>query len=582
MKRILTSSLLLLSVSLGVSAKIIYVTPEGNASANGTSWNTAVDKLSTAYSIAQKGDDIYMAAGKYIEMATVNMKEEVDVYGGFAKGQTSIDERIRPDASKPWFFTNETVVTGNGDFRLIDRADKETLWKQVIIDGISFKDFETSNGRVLYFRNSVLLQNSQVINCSCSNTIVYGEENFQIKDCYFAENGSFPLEKKAIAVQLRGYLQDCQSNSIENCLFENNDCQSFSIYNTATAGNPITTGGTYVEKCTFRGNKSTCISVSNQWEGRELKIQNCLFENNSSATTGTVFEGSSLAYFDFTHNIIRNNTNTTPVDGAWRNSILSVRSNGQFANNLIVNNTATQLLMDLQGSFVFNNTIANNIGTVYVGENYATLANSIVSGNTPGHKNKQVLAVENALVDHCLSDEEIVGESGSTVDNNLIEATTFVNPTTFKGATNEVDKIAQIQKADFSLLDASAAVNAGNMAFEEDYYMEAAWVASVMAKDVEGNDRITNGQINMGAYQGASNASGITENKADYGFVAVGNNQSIRVETAVSGTVYVYDLTGSCFSKNMISAGESISISVEKGIYLVSLNNKVTLKVLVK
>lgn len=53
-----------------------------------------------------KGDVILMAAGTYTVTATINMIEGVHVYGGFAKGETSIENRVRPNAAtEPWKFT---------------------------------------------------------------------------------------------------------------------------------------------------------------------------------------------------------------------------------------------------------------------------------------------------------------------------------------------------------------------------------------------------------------------------------------------------------------------------------------------
>lgn len=138
----------------GMSAKVIYVTTDGNDNNAGTSWETAVKDLNVAIGKADKGDDIYIAAGTYYYNATINMKDGVSFYGGFAKGETSVAVRQRPNPqAEPWNFTNETIFTGESKGRLMDRLDKKLLWDMVYVDGITFKDYKsTEDWRVLYFR----------------------------------------------------------------------------------------------------------------------------------------------------------------------------------------------------------------------------------------------------------------------------------------------------------------------------------------------------------------------------------------------------------------------------------------------
>lgn len=106
MKNVIITSVLALMLATGANAKNIYVSPDGSTSNNGNSWDSPISDLGTAYSKASKGDVILMAAGTYTVTATINMIEGVHVYGGFAKGETSIENRVRPNAAtEPWKFT---------------------------------------------------------------------------------------------------------------------------------------------------------------------------------------------------------------------------------------------------------------------------------------------------------------------------------------------------------------------------------------------------------------------------------------------------------------------------------------------
>ena len=95
-KVLLTSCFVALAAMAG--AKTIYVSPSGSASADGSSWATAVDNLPSALALATAGDEVWMAAGTYAVTQTINVLPGVDIYGGFAGTESSIDERVRPDA----------------------------------------------------------------------------------------------------------------------------------------------------------------------------------------------------------------------------------------------------------------------------------------------------------------------------------------------------------------------------------------------------------------------------------------------------------------------------------------------------
>lgn len=272
MKNVIITSVLALMLATGANAKNIYVSPDGSTSNNGNSWDSPISDLGTAYSKASKGDVILMAAGTYTVTATINMIEGVHVYGGFAKGETSIENRVRPNAAtEPWKFTNETIITsGNQTFRLVDRVDKDTFWENTIIDGITFKNNVSTDSRVLYLRNSVTLQNCQILNNACKGTVVYGEENMIVRNCYFSGNNTSDATYEAtVTLQLRGcHSEYFPGNQLYDCVFEGNKVPSLSIYNTEEQLSDQ--DGTSVTNCIFRNNESSCIQINNQWAKRYL------------------------------------------------------------------------------------------------------------------------------------------------------------------------------------------------------------------------------------------------------------------------------------------------------------------------
>ena len=591
MKNVIITSVLALMLATGASAKNIYVSPDGSTSNNGNSWESPISDLGTAYSKASKGDVIFMAAGTYTVNATINMVEGVNVYGGFAKGETSIEDRVRPNAAtEPWKFTNETIITsGKQNFRLVDRVDKETFWENTIIDGITFKDNVSTDSRVLYLRNSVTLQNCQILDNACTKTIVYGEENTHVRNCYFAGNKSADAKAEVSTLQLRGCHKTYYPGStLEDCLFEGNEVTSLSLYNENSEGavgdQDSNEDGVWVTRATFRNNKANCVQVNNKWTKRYLRVTHCLFEGNESAAEGTVFSGNSSSTdgCEFAYNIVRNNTNTAPVD-SWRYGIISARSGMNITNCLIVNNSSDKLLIDLQGCSVFNSTIANNKGTVYA-DAYATIANSVLINNEATHKNASVYAAGGSFVDYSGTDTEILGDGMETITECLVETTPFVKPTSFLGlATSETEK-QELEDADFSLNPSSAFVNTGYAEYFEDFSMTEEWMETFMSKDIAGNDRIVDGQINMGAYQGGKGTGVYEVNDAVECAVEV-DGYTINVSSASrNAKASLYNLNGTALDTKDFVGNTTLTV-MEQGLYLVKVvvdNQVKNFKVLIK
>jgi len=594
MKNVIITSVLALMLATGANAKNIYVSPDGSASNNGESWNSPISDLGTAYSKASKGDVIYMAGGTYMTTTTINMVEGVHVYGGFAKGETSIENRVRPNAAtEPWKFTNETIITsGNQTFRLVDRVDKDNFWVNTIIDGITFKDNVSTNGRVLYLRNSVTLQNCQILDNACTGTVVYGEENTIVRDCYFSGNTTSNPEKEVVTLQLRGcHNKYFPGNQAYNCLFEGNLVTSLSIYNTNEAGGvqEKDEDGTSISNCIFRNNKAACLTINNQFDKRYLKIMYCLFEDNVAAPAkdaGLVLSGSSLTPADFAFNIIRNNANTSTTN--WRNCIVSARGKIRLSNNLIVNNSSDNLLVDLQGNEMYNCTVANNKGTVYV-DAYSTLSNSIVAKNEPTHKDALICAAKGSYVEYCASNEEPKDDGDQTVsfDQNIVETNFFVAPTDFVGVAKDDAQKDAIKNADFSLAATSACVNAGEASYYQEVYgMTAEWMEEFMSKDIAGNARIVDGKINMGAYQGGK-GTGINNTTVEEAMncnVTV-NGAMIYISSEKDGYATLYNVNGAMIASTEVVAGNASIPAAQKGLYLVKVvtgNQAKTFKVVIK
>ncbi len=100
-----TSALIIsLAILSSVSAQtVIHVDIDAPPDGDGTSWTTAYNSLSAALAAAEPGDQIWVAAGRYV--GRIRLALEVQLYGGFAGTETELDQR-------DWT-THKTIIDGD-------------------------------------------------------------------------------------------------------------------------------------------------------------------------------------------------------------------------------------------------------------------------------------------------------------------------------------------------------------------------------------------------------------------------------------------------------------------------------------
>jgi predicted outer membrane repeat protein len=92
-------------------SRVVYVRTGAGGSNNGTSWTDAYTSLQDALAAAQSGDKIWVTAGTYKpttgtdRTATFTLKNNVEIYGGFAGTETSFSQRN--------VSTNVTTLSGD-------------------------------------------------------------------------------------------------------------------------------------------------------------------------------------------------------------------------------------------------------------------------------------------------------------------------------------------------------------------------------------------------------------------------------------------------------------------------------------
>lgn len=110
MKRLFTLLWLMLAGSLATShGAIWFVTPDGSAAAAGSSWADALAQPAQAAVNARAGDEIWVAAGRYLG-GTVNLVPGIRLLGGFAGQETTAADRSTNAALTVLETTNDLPV----------------------------------------------------------------------------------------------------------------------------------------------------------------------------------------------------------------------------------------------------------------------------------------------------------------------------------------------------------------------------------------------------------------------------------------------------------------------------------------
>lgn len=86
---------------------VLHVSASSDGAGDGSSWSDAFTSISTALASAQDGDQVWVAAGSYLE--TITLKEGVALYGGLA----GTEDYATFDLSDRDFVANQTILDGD-------------------------------------------------------------------------------------------------------------------------------------------------------------------------------------------------------------------------------------------------------------------------------------------------------------------------------------------------------------------------------------------------------------------------------------------------------------------------------------
>lgn len=591
MKKLVTLCCGLALVS-SMSAKVVYVTANGNDGNDGSSWDKSVATLAGAYAKAEAGDQIWMAGGTYVlpmegDLAKETvMKDQVDVYGGFKVGDTSIEARERVDVEdQPYAFTNATIITSNNEvlpYRVLGRGgaygnkDNAMWWTGATIDGLQFENLASNNGKLMHLNDHLTMRNCVVRHCGAAEFVVYFEGASLMENCLVEQNYRAAGTKQNYAVRICGSTIHNVPNDVKNVEFVENEIGALHVYNY-----PEVVGASRIDNCTFDGNKNYNLTLLNQSPSAPMVIDHCAFMNNtfaSNASTvgdGMTFTGQTESPVAITRCVFLENTNTAAAELDYKNAVVKLGPNMRMANSLFADNTCeNHLLMWTQGH-VINCTFDGNKGSICA-VGMPSIINNIFTGFTATAEKTLIFADAEQGPEvrfNTLTEADVVATGEMAAVGDFI-------------AGVDATQYNMTEPYDYSLKAGSPAVGAGDAELPEIYmgYISETEIfeAGVEAfkLDIMGNARYTNGKINLGCFEGGLNDDAISSVAAENNARVYAAEGALVICAADAQEVSVYSLNGQQVAAATVKGGIR-TISVAEGMYLVKVGGQ-TYKAIVK
>ena len=280
-----------------------YVNDDATGANNGTSWTDAFNKVQDAMNAAVSGDTIWVAEGTYTATGTVlTMKEGVEIYGGFAGTESSLEQRN--------ITAHPTILDGqSANYEVVIGASNTRIDGFTITHTNAYGIYNNGN-------TSITIANCIISEISASNIgggiYNYGSSPI-ITNCLFSKNFSGNSGGGGAAITTTN-----SSPTIYNCTFSGNiaswggameiygGTSGLNIKNCAFMGNTGTAGGgaiynygsslPTITNCIFSGNSTGGKggAIANYYSSSP-KITNCMFSGNSAASGGGAIHNQSTS-----------------------------------------------------------------------------------------------------------------------------------------------------------------------------------------------------------------------------------------------------------------------------------------------
>jgi predicted outer membrane repeat protein len=484
---------LLASAPLSASNHIIYVDADSLCNSGcGGSWATAHPYLQDALAEAQSGDEIWVAEGLYYpdegagqtandRASTFQLQNGVAVYGGFAGGEAARDER-------DWE-TNVTVLSGDIDGN--DITDGGVVTDTANIAGDNAYHVVTGSGT----DGTAVLDGFTVTagQANGSSPAISGGGMFNNGGSPSVANLTF--EGNYAAIRGGGMFNESGSSpTLSNVTFRNNTSDTWAGGVLNWGGNPTFTD------VTFSGNRAGGDGAGMMNIGSSPALTNVTFRGNSAGGGGGGMHNLSNSNPTLTNVTFVGNQTDTSGGGIYNQSSSPVLTNVIFSGNSAVEDGGGMYGNNYSSSTLTGVTFSGNRaqsegGAIYNEFNSdTTIQNSILwnnqDGSGTGTANSSLVNVTStpvirySLVQGCNPGGAWTSGCGTDAGNNLADVdpllVTAVNPAS-----------APTMAGNLRLQAISPAVNVGDNTL----------IPSGVTTDLDGNARIQQGTVDLGAYE---------------------------------------------------------------------------------
>lgn len=428
-----------------IVGQVIYVDKDASGSEDGSSWTNAYTDLQDAMQSAEAGQEIWLADGVYLPTqdgnrdAYFNLPSGVDLYGGFAGGESTICQRD--------FATTRSVLSGD-----LNQDDKIDVVNIVPLE-LLFTGTEENSHYVL--RNSQVSDDIKIDGIAISGGVADGSNTAGGGGFLFVNEEDATLEMNNVLVvhnQGAGLGGAGRINTRSATIFTVRMNRVVFLQNQVSGSTLSKGGGLYAAG--FDGGLV------------DMELNNCIFAQNYSQNRGGAVNTDDNVKASYTNTIFAGNKAS---DGG------AIFENGGENEVVHTNNTFYINFADKTGGAMVNfrdfgmNTIEVR-NTIFFG-NATTLAGGPGLDNFDSAGNN--FAIQNCLfseIDLATLESEAIGMDDRG-GNQFGADPLFVDPV----------------NADFTLQSSSPAVDAGVGSFNS------------LTGDIAGKNRVQGAEIDLGA-----------------------------------------------------------------------------------
>lgn len=517
----------------------VFVDASAGGSNDGSSWANAYTDLQIALTNTASGE-IWVANGTYkpttcnpcvttdLEIA-FNIPPGVQLYGGFAGGETALGER-------DWA-TNFAILSGDigVPFDSIDNSYRvliaENSTSSTVLDGFIIEEGNadgsfgfSAGGGLLIDANPGGTGDIQVRNCTFRNNygggggaiaidcVLGGVSRAVIRDCVFKGNtASLRVTSTGAAIFMQGNSGAQVLPRIIGCTFRDNFCGNDGGAISATPTGIGTLLAPLIDSCLFINNRARdrggAIWYRMSSEGNsEVMIRNSQFiENSAGGQAGAIFARSS---FDNVSNdtimnclfSLNNSDGSSDFNDGEGGAVFLRGSQDGIRNHHIINCSFDRNTASHRGGAIGTTSISSSAGTCSTNIINCTFAGNTTLGDggavhAEASEGTNTMTITNSIFwqDTALVAGNEIFNNGASISLSYSNIEGGVPAGVTDGGNNlDLDpQFGDAENGDLRLTGCSPLINVGNNGV----------LPANVTTDLDGKSRIHEGTVDLGAYE---------------------------------------------------------------------------------